>query len=172
MPDENISVAETESEVSDDGAEQKDWPAEAQKFQDLYLRSAAEMENMRRRFQKEMDDKARFAAEKIVKELLPVMDNLGLALDYVKDDAPAEVLCLSEGVRMTLKGFQDVMADNGVKAVEVSRGQPFDPNVHEAIGQCQESDIPSGAISQEVQKGYMLYDRLVRPAKVIVAAGE
>lgn len=164
LPDE-----EMDPETGEETPVEKNWPEEAQKFQDLYLRCAAETENMRRRFQKEREEQARYAAERLVKGLLPVLDNLELALNYVKDDAPAEVSSLAEGVRMTLKGFLDALADNGVKPVPAERGQLFDPNVHDALGQIPESELPPGSISQPVQRGYTLYDRLVRPAKVMVA---
>ncbi|MDL2226379.1 nucleotide exchange factor GrpE [Deltaproteobacteria bacterium OttesenSCG-928-M10] len=164
-PEEQECPAEAPAEP-----EEKNWPEEAKKFQDLYLRNAAETENMRRRFQKEREEQSRYAAERIVKGLLPVMDNLHLALDYVREDSPAEAKSLAEGVRMTLKGFQDVMADNGVREVPAGRGVTFDPNLHEALGQVPDAEVPAGAISQEIQKGYTLFDRLVRPAKVIVAS--
>ena len=160
---------ETETEAAQNGDQEKNWREEAGKFQDLYLRCAAETENMRRRFQKEREEQARFASERIVKGLLPVLDNLELALGYVKEDAPAEVLSLAEGVKMTLNGFLTVLADNGVKPVQAERGQVFDPNFHEALGQSPEADLPPGSISQQVQRGYTLYDRLVRPAKVMVS---
>lgn len=150
--------------------EEKNWPEEAKKFQDLYLRTAAEMENMRRRLQREREEQARYASERIVKGLLPVLDNLYLALGYVKEDSSIEAKSLAEGVRMTLKGFLDVLADNGVKEVPAGRGQVFDPNLHEALGQAPDPEVAPGAISQEIQKGYTLSDRLVRPAKVMVAS--
>lgn len=167
MTDEKVTPDEMEPQAPEEA--EKNWPEEAQKFQDLYLRCAAETENMRRRFQKERDDQARYAAERIVKGLLPVMDNLFLALSYVRPDAPSEVKSLAEGVGMTLKGLQDVLAENGVKPVPAERGEVFDPNLHEALGQTAETDLPPGAISQMVQRGYTLHDRLVRPAKVMVA---
>ena len=166
---EKLTTGEMEPEIAEEVEPEKNWAEEAQKFQDLYLRCAAEIENMRRRFQKEREDQARFASERIVKGLLPVLDNLRLALSYVHEDSSGEVLNLAEGVRMTLKGFEIVLGDNGVKPVEAGRGQVFDPNYHEAMGQIPESDIPPGTISQEIQRGYTLYDRLVRPSKVLVA---
>ena len=171
MSDENLTPeSEQETLESQAGeAAEKNWEEEALKFQDLYLRNAAEMDNMRRRFQKEREDQARYASERIVKGLLPVMDNLGLALDYVKEEAPQEVKNLAEGVRMTLKGFMDVMGDNGVEEVNAERGQLFDPNLHEALGQMPEKEIEPGTISQMIQRGYTLSGRLVRPAKVMVA---
>lgn len=172
MTEEKItSVEEPEAEATEEPAPEteKNWAEEALKFQDLYLRSAAEMENMRRRFQKDREDQSKYAAERIVKGMIPVLDNLILALGYVKPDSPAEAQSLAEGVRMTVKGFQDVMAENGVKSVPAKRGQVFDPNLHEALGQLPETEIPAGTISQLVQRGYTLHDRLVRPAKVMVA---
>jgi molecular chaperone GrpE len=149
--------------------EGKDWAEEARKFQDLYLRCAAETENIRRRFQKEREETNRFAGETIIRGLLPALDNLGLALGYVRAEAPAEALNLAEGVRLTLKGLMDTLAENGLRPVPAERGLTFDPNIHEAIGQQPETELPPGAISQEIQAGYTLYERLIRPAKVIVA---
>lgn len=169
MLEEKLTAGEMEPEITGESEPEKNWAEEAHKFQDLYLRCAAETENMRRRFQKEREEQVRFASEKIVKGLLPVLDNLRLALSYVNAGSAAEVLSLAEGVRMTLKGFEGVMADNGIKPITAERGQVFDPNYHEAMGQAPEADIPPGTISQEIQRGYTLYDRLVRPAKVMVA---
>ncbi len=169
--DEMQTTEEIEPQDTDETPVEKDWPQEAQKFQDLYLRCAAEMENMRRRFQKEREDQAKYAGERLLKGFLPVLDNLMLALAYVKEDASDEVKCLAEGVKMTLKGFQDLLAEHGVKAVPCERGQVFDPNLHEALGQTPEADLAPGTISQAVAAGYMLNDRLLRPAKVMVAQG-
>ena len=166
------SGAAAEETAGAETAGEKDWAAEALKFQDLYLRCAAEAENTRRRFQKEREEQIRFAAERIVRGLLPVLDNLNLALGYVKEGAPPEALSLAEGVRMTLKGLTDFLGENGLKPVPAERGLVFDPNLHEALGQRPETDLPAGAISQEVQAGYTLYERLVRPAKVIVATAD
>ena len=166
---EKLTAEEMETEITAEAEPEKNWAEEAQKFQDLYLRCAAETENMRRRFQKEREEQVRYASERIVKGLLPVLDNLRLALSYVNGDSSAEVLSLAEGVRMTLKGFEGVLSDNGLKSVSADRGQVFDPNYHEAMGQVPEEDIPPGTISQEIQRGYTLHDRLVRPAKVMVA---
>ena len=152
--------------------EEQDWAGEARKFQDLYLRCAAETENMRRRFRKEQEEQSRFASERIVKGLLPVLDNLGLALSYVKDEAPPEALSLAEGVRLTLKGLLDLLGENGLRSVPAERGLAFDPNLHEALGQTPETDIPAGSISREIQAGYALHERLLRPAKVILAAAD
>jgi len=169
----------TEEEKTSDGEEmetgapadeEKDWAEEARKFQDLYLRCAAETENMRRRFQKEREEASRFAGETIIRSVLPALDNLGLALGYVRAGASAEALNLAEGVRLTLKGLMDALRENGLKPVPAERGRAFDPNLHEAIGQAPETELPAGVISQEIQAGYTLHERLIRPAKVVVSA--
>jgi molecular chaperone GrpE len=163
------SGEEMEAEAEALAEEEKDWAEEARKFQDLYLRSAAETENMRRRFQKEREEMSRFAGEAIIRSVLPSLDNLGLALGYVRAEAPAEALNLAGGVRLTLKGLMDALRENGLRPVPAERGRTFDPNLHEAIGQRPEAELPPGAISEEVLAGYTLYERLIRPAKVLVA---
>jgi molecular chaperone GrpE len=145
-----------------------DWEAQARHFQDLYLRSLAELENARRRFQKEKEENARYASESVIKDLVPFLDNLNLALSYADLDDPG-VRNMAEGVRMTLKGCLDMLADRGLGEVLVERGQAFDPNVHEAIGQEADPELPDNAVTRQVSKGYTLHRRLLRPAKVMVA---
>ena len=167
--EEKISDGE-ETETAAPADEEKDWAEEARKFQDLYLRAAAETENMRRRFQKEREEISRLAGETVIRSVLPSLDNLGRALDYVRAGAPAEALNLAEGIRLTLKGLMDALKENGLRPVPAERGQAFDPNLHEAIGQEPETELPPGVISRETQAGYALYERLIRPAKVLVSA--
>ncbi|MDR1678143.1 MAG: nucleotide exchange factor GrpE [Deltaproteobacteria bacterium] len=145
-----------------------DWEAEAKHFQDLYLRALAEQENAKRRFQKDKEENARYASERVIRDLVPVLDNLNLALSYADLSQPA-VKVLAEGVSMTLKGCLDMLADWGLKEVLVERGQPFDPNFHEAIGQDLDPELQDNAVIKQVSKGYTLHNRLLRPAKVIVA---
>jgi molecular chaperone GrpE len=144
-----------------------DWQAEAKKFHDLYLRALAETENIRRRARKDQEETCRYAAEGLLRGLVPVLDNLHLALSYADPSIPA-VKSLAEGVQMTLKGFIDFLGEHGFKEVEAGRGQPFDPNVHEALGQEPDPDLPDLTIAREVAKGYILGTRLLRPAKVMV----
>jgi molecular chaperone GrpE len=148
-----------------------DWEAESKRFEDLYLRAVAELENARRRFQKEKEENARYASESVIKDIIPVLDNLYLALSYASTEDPA-VKNLAEGVSMTIKSFLDRLSDRGLKEIEVKRGTPFDPNVHEAIGQEVDQSIPDKSISRLVSRGYTLHQRLLRPAKVMVAKNE
>jgi molecular chaperone GrpE len=141
--------------------------AEAAKYKDLYLRSLAEMENVRRRCQKEKEETCRYAAEKILKGMVPVLDNLHLALSYA-DLSDAKVRTLAEGIQMTLKSFLDLLKTEGFREVEAARGQAFDPNVHEAMGSEPDPQLADMTVSREAAKGYILGDRLLRPAKVLV----
>ena len=144
-----------------------DWEAEALRLQDLYLRTMAEAENTRRRFQKEREETSRFASEGILRDLVPFLDNLNLALSYADMGNPA-VKSLAEGVAMTLKGCLDKLSDWGLKEVEVVLGQPFDPNFQEAIAQAPDPALPDKSVGRLISKGYTLHGRLLRPAKVMV----
>jgi molecular chaperone GrpE len=147
------------------------WQAEAKKFEDLYLRTAADRENMVRRVNKEKQDHLLFAAQGVIRDLLPVLDNLNLALNYADLNVPA-VKNLAEGVRMTLKGFLDILVDHGLKEISASPGDTFDPNYHEALGQEINNDLPDKSVSKEVAKGYSLHQRVLRPVKVMVVKNE
>jgi molecular chaperone GrpE len=156
-----------EGEAGEEGGGVPDWEAEARKYHDLYLRALAEAENIRRRARKDREETLRYASESLLKSLVPVLDNLNLALNYVDESSPA-AKNLAEGVRMTLKMFKECLAESGFREVEAERGQPFDPNVHEALGQEPDPELPDLTISREVAKGYALGERLIRPAKVMV----
>lgn len=132
---------------------------------DNYLRSQAEMENMKKRFQKDKQDLIKYGNETLTKQLLPVADNLEKALDHSKDEKSLEAL--REGVDLTLKGLLDVLEKAGVEVVK-SVGEPFDPNFHEAVSEQEVENAAPGTVVRELQKGYLLNQRLIRPAMVIV----
>lgn len=128
------------------------------------LRSAAEFENFKKRALKEKEDVQKFGAERLLKDFLPVMDNLERALDHAEQHDLKQVI---EGVRLVQKLFETTLGKHGVTGFSAV-GRPFDPSVHEALMQ-QESDQPQGTVVSEMAKGYKLHDRLVRPAAVVVA---
>ncbi|RKH00430.1 nucleotide exchange factor GrpE [Corallococcus sp. CA053C] len=138
----------------------------AKDFQERALRAAADLENYRKRAQKEKEDVQKFGAEKLLKDLLPVMDNLDRALDAASKSTDFD--SFQKGVGMTRKSFEDALGRHGVKAFS-AKGQPFDPRLHEAIQQVETADVPSGHVVYEVARGFHLNDRLVRPAMVVVA---
>ncbi|MDY0270235.1 MAG: nucleotide exchange factor GrpE [Trichloromonas sp.] len=141
---------------------------EARKNWDLYLRERADLENFRRRAQKEKEDLARFANENILKELLPVLDNLERALEHARQEGSGGEESLRQGVEMTLGLFAKSLEKFGVTPIQ-AEGAPFDPAWHEAMGQLESADHPANTVVKELQKGYQLNGRLLRPTLVMVA---
>jgi molecular chaperone GrpE len=127
------------------------------------LRSAAEFENFKKRTVKEKEDTQKFGSEKLLRDFLPVMDNLERALDHAEQHDPKQVI---EGVKLVQKLFESTLSRHGVTAFS-ALGKPFDPAFHEALMQ-QESDEPAGTVVSEMARGYKLNDRLIRPAAVVV----
>jgi molecular chaperone GrpE len=128
------------------------------------LRTAAEMENFKRRALKEKDDVRKFGVEALLKDFLPVADNLERALDHAETH---ELKSVIDGVRLVQKLLESTLQKHGVVAFS-AMGKPFDPNQHEALMQL-DSDEPPGTVVQEMARGYRLNDRLARPAAVVVA---
>lgn len=138
----------------------------AKDFQERALRSAADLENYRKRAQKEKEDVQKFGVEKLLKDLLPVVDNMDRALDAAGKSTDFD--SFQKGVAMTRKSFEDALSRHGVKGFS-AKGLPFDPRLHEAIQQVETADVPAGHVVYEVTRGFNLNDRLVRPAMVVVA---
>ena len=138
-------------------------------LQDKYLRLAAEFDNYKRLSQREQRDYARFANEGILKDLLPIIDNLERAVRSSKDKQGRDGLI--QGVQLTLKQFIEVLAKFGVRPIP-SVGQPFDPSCHEAVARVESNTVPAGSVVEEFQRGYYLHDRILRPAMVTVSATE
>ena len=132
---------------------------------DQALRAAAEAQNVRRRAEQEAEKARKFALEKFVKELLPVVDSLEKALESMQDDASE---AHREGVSMTLKMQLDVLSKFGVESIE-PQGEPFDPQVHEAMAMVPNPELDPNTVMDVMQKGYLLNGRLVRPAMVVVS---
>ena len=130
------------------------------------LRLAADAENFKKRLQREKEEQTRYANEAFMRELLPVIDNLERALQH-SATAPNQESLL-EGVNMTLKGFIDTLARFGCTPLEAT-GKTFDPNFHEAVSQEESSEVEPNTVLRELQKGYTLKERLLRPAMVIVS---
>src|SRR5947209_4089189 len=128
------------------------------------LRTAAEFDNFKKRSQKEKDDAAKFGTERLLKDFLPVMDNLERALDHAEQHDLKQVI---EGVKLVQKLFESTLTKHGVVGFSTV-GKPFDPAVAEALMQ-QESDEPPNTVVSEMARGYKLHERLVRPAAVVVA---
>ncbi len=139
---------------------------ELKQAQDRILRLAAEFDNTRKRLEREKAESIGYANESIMREFLPVIDNLERAIEHGEKEEGCKGLI--DGVRMTLKGFLDAFAKFGGSRFE-SVGQPFDPTRHEAVTQETTSEHPDMTVTREFQKGYTLGERLLRPAMVGVA---
>jgi molecular chaperone GrpE len=138
----------------------------SQKNYDLYLRSQAEIENLKKRYHKDQQGLVKFANESLIKQLLPVADNLEKAIDHSKNETSVDAL--REGVELTLKALMDVLQKAGVETIDAVGG-PFDPNFHEAVSEVADDGVEIGTVLKDLQKGYMLNQRLLRPSMVIVS---
>lgn len=153
-------------EVADLPSQLAEKTKEAQENYDRFLRVAAEMENLRKRQERERAELLQFANENLIKELLPVVDNLELALEHGRQqEAPAPLL---EGLELVQQGFLKALARFGVTPIN-SVGQVFDPAFHNAVMQEEAPEVEDSTVLKEMQKGYLLQNRLLRPAMVVVA---
>jgi molecular chaperone GrpE len=138
--------------------------AEARASQDRFLRERAELENFKKRLQREKAEALRFACEPLIRELLPVVDNLERAVEHGGGNGQSVV----EGVRLVLKSLLDVLDRHGVKRIEAV-GEPFDPSRHEAMAQVDSAEHEANRVVEQHHSGYLLHDRLLRPALVTVS---
>ncbi len=136
----------------------------AEDWRNRAMRAAADLENARRRFNKERDELRKYGADGLLKDLFPVLDNMERALAHAESSDG-----LAEGVQMVLRQFTQVLEKNGASSFE-SEGEPFDPQIHEAMTQVVTSDVEPGRVVNVFQRGWKLHGRLVRPAMVVVAA--
>ncbi|ASR46680.1 nucleotide exchange factor GrpE [Paenibacillus kribbensis] len=140
--------------------------AEAEEHQQRFLRAQADFDNFRRRTLKEKEELAKYASMKLVTELVPVLDNFERALATAQQGAETE--SFAKGVEMIFRQFEGVLQAEGVTAMN-SVGQPFNPDFHQAIMQVESEEHEEGIVVEEVQKGYMLKDKVLRPAMVKVS---
>jgi molecular chaperone GrpE len=140
---------------------------EAAENHDRLLRMAAEFDNYKKRATREMNDFRKFANENFAKALLPVVDSMDLAIESSSNDKHVNN-SMVEGVNMTLKEILKIFEQFGVKRFE-SIGNTFDPNIHQAVMQEETDKFPENTVSKELQKGFMIHDRLLRPAMVVVS---
>jgi molecular chaperone GrpE len=140
--------------------------AEAARLKDQLLRTAADFDNFRKRSRKEHIDAEKKGREDVLRDLLPVFDNLERAMSHT--EKATDVQSVADGIGMVIRQFVDTLGRMGVERVP-SVGKPFDPSVHEAIQQLETTDFPPGTVAHEIQGGYRAQDRLIRPAMVVVA---
>ncbi len=154
------SVPDPAERIAELKAKQKD-------THDRLLRALADNENFKRRVKKDIDEAKTDASGKILKEMLPVVDNLERALSHAEKQG-ADVGGIVEGVRLVLRQFAQAFERIGVTAID-AKGKPFDPNLHEAVSQQESADQPPGTVLEVLQTGYKIGERLLRPTLTVVS---
>ncbi|MVA20098.1 nucleotide exchange factor GrpE [Agrobacterium vitis] len=169
---------ETNSTAEEDAGQDNDptaaLQAENAELRDRFLRLAAEMDNLRRRTERDVKDAKSYAVTAFARDMLAVSDNLRRAIDAVPDEAKEEaqagLTALIEGVEMTERAMLSTLERHGVRKIE-PEGQKFDPNFHQAMFEIPNPQVPNNTVVQVVQPGYTIGDRVLRPAMVGVAKG-
>jgi len=175
QPDEDAAGETAEAQAQQDGgqpaeepgaAEEPDWQAMHEEAHEKYLRALADLQNYRRRAAQEMAQRQQYANESLLAELLPVSDNCEQALASISDTDDIE--SVSKGVEMILTQLQGFLKGHGVEQID-PQGQPFDPDLHEAVEAVPTDEVDANTIIAVVQPGYVLHDRVLRAARVRVA---
>lgn len=161
-PVDSISLQELE--------ELKAKAAKADENWDKFLRVAAELDNYRKRVAREKEELARFTSERVVAALLPALDNLERAIDAAQEHG-VENSSLLDGITQVYGQFRRSLVEFGLQEVVAHAGHPFDPNIHEAVSHIESGEHPEGHVVEQLQRGYKLADRLLRPARVVVSKG-
>jgi len=141
--------------------------ADVERFRDLALRAQADFENYRKRTQREREEAVKYANAALFEKLIPLIDNYELGLQAARAEGSENILI---GFEMVSKQLQEFLAAHGVEPVD-AEGQPFDPNLHDAMGVEPSDTVPEGVVLRQLRKGYKLRDRLLRPATVFVSKG-
>jgi molecular chaperone GrpE len=168
---EEAEVTAEEAEATDNVEELKTDEKKEEDFKDKYYYLAAEMQNMQRRFDKEKSDLLKYGTERVLRDMLEVADNFERTLNAIKmiDDEQARNIVY--GIEMVSKQFAETLSRHGIKEVK-AHGEKFDPNFHEAMEQRHDDEAEEMDILHVHQSGYLLNDRLIRPAKVAVCKKE
>jgi molecular chaperone GrpE len=140
--------------------------AERDQYKDKWTRALADLENFRKRIYREMDDERKYQSVPILKSMLPIFDGLDRAVVAASKSKNFDDLL--NGVQMTIKQIETALAGHGAKPI-VAQGQLFDPHLHEAISQAPSAEHPPMTVLADVERGYTLHDRVIRPSKVVVS---
>ena len=174
VTEKDAASAQADAEQRDASAVIEALNAENTQLKDRVLRTLAEMENLRRRTEREVADAKTYGVTSFARDMLTVVDNLARALEHVPADALAnadpQIQSVLEGVKLTARDLEAALGRHGVRKLD-PRGQKFDPNFHQAIFEVPDETVPAGAVSQVVQTGWTIGDRVLRPAMVGVSKG-
>jgi molecular chaperone GrpE len=170
-----VSVGENDAPSGEAAAEGTSAPAEeespeakARKTWEMLVRTTADFENYRKRAARERAEAVRYANESLLERLIPVLDAFDMAQTAAQGTANESNEALKTGIQMIHQQLRAALTDAGLTEVDAT-GQPFDPNLHEALSQQESTEVPEGHVLRQMRKGYRLRDRLLRPASVVVA---
>ena len=175
--EESNSTKNDEPQVEADSTEEKNEESEEERLQEEVrtlkedkIRVLAEMENLRKRFDREKIDSIKYGSVNFARDILSPGDNLERALSAInqEEDHPQSIKNLIEGLKMVQKEFSSALEKNGISKIN-SMNEKFDPNLHQAMMEVERDDLDEGIVVQEIQTGYMMHDRLLRPAMVGVS---
>ena len=175
--EENNSTKNDEPQVEADSTEEENEESEEERLQEEIrtlkedkIRVLAEMENLRKRFDREKIDSIKYGSVNFARDILSPGDNLERALSAInqEEDHPQSIKNLIEGLKMVQKEFSSALEKNGISKIN-SMNEKFDPNLHQAMMEVERDDLDEGIVVQEIQTGYMMHDRLLRPAMVGVS---
>lgn len=159
-----------ESEISDEEAELDTLRAERDAFQDKFMRALADAENARKRAEKDRREAENYGGSKLARDLLPVYDNMKRAVDSISEEQREASAALIEGIELTMRELLSVFSKHGVRIVSPQIGDRFDPQHHEAMFEAPLPGTKAGDIIQVSAEGFMLHDRILRPAQVGVSS--
>jgi len=162
--------ADQEIEISDEDIEIDTLRAERDQFRDRFMRALADSENARKRADKDRREAENYGGSKLSRDLLPVYDNMKRALDAATEEQKAVSAALIEGVELTMRELVNVFGKHGIRPITPAVGDRFDPKEHEAMFEAPLPNTQAGSIIQVSTEGFMLHDRLLRPAQVGVSS--
>jgi molecular chaperone GrpE len=159
-----------EFELADDSAELEALRAERDEMRDKFMRALAEAENSRKRGERDRKEAEMYGGTRLARDLLPVFDNLSRALQAIPEESRATSSALIEGLELTLRELTNVMAKHGITTITPAVGEMFDPQMHQAMFEAALPGTKAGQIIQVMTEGFLLHDRLLRPAQVGVSS--
>lgn len=162
--------AESSAEITGAEAELDNLRAERDALQDKFMRALADAENARKRAQKDRAEAENYGGSKLARDMLPVYDNMKRALEAATDEQRVVSSALIEGVELTLRELLSVFSKHGIEVIAPEVGDKFDPNLHEAMFEAPVPGTAAGEIIQVSAEGFMLHDRMLRPAQVGVSS--
>jgi len=149
-------------------AELQSRAAKADEFKDNWIRTAADLENFKKRAARERTEAAQFANASLLQKLIPILDNFEMAQTAAQNAVGDKLASLQSGIAMIQQQLKSALLETGLEEIDAA-GKLFDPTLHEAVSQQETADVPEGHVVQQLRKGYKLRERLLRPATVIVA---